>query len=129
MIVIDEKVAFRLHKSLDIELAPGLNTKEFKCRCVNPNCHYTLVGPRLINSWLIVRLKFAKKLKINSGFRCQKYNAAVGGVDESKHTTGEAIDISREGFKSLEITYLKELLVKNFDTVIEYSDFYHCHNN
>ena len=39
-----------------------------------------------------VRRRFGRTL-INSGYRCEKLNAAVGGVKESQHLRGEAADI------------------------------------
>lgn len=35
-----------------------------------------------------------KPLIINSGYRCEKHNAAEGGVDNSYHTKGMAADVA-----------------------------------
>ncbi len=40
-----------------------------------------------------LRLFMRKPIYINSGFRSQKLNKAVGGVANSQHTRGEAADI------------------------------------
>ena len=40
-----------------------------------------------------LRLFMQKPIYINSGFRSQKLNKAVGGVASSQHTRGEAADI------------------------------------
>lgn len=40
-----------------------------------------------------LRLFMQKPIYINSGFRSQKLNKAVGGVASSQHTRGEAVDI------------------------------------
>lgn len=40
-----------------------------------------------------VRVKYGKPIKVNSGFRCAKLNAAVGGSKTSQHMKGEAADI------------------------------------
>ena len=40
-----------------------------------------------------LRLFMQKPVYINSGFRSQKLNKAVGGVANSQHTRGEAVDI------------------------------------
>lgn len=37
---------------------------------------------------------YGKPIKINSGYRCPKLNAAVGGVPTSQHQKGEAADIT-----------------------------------
>lgn len=36
-------------------------------------------------------------IKIGSGYRCPALNAAVGGVKNSQHMTGEAVDICIDG--------------------------------
>jgi zinc D-Ala-D-Ala carboxypeptidase len=41
--------------------------------------------------WL--REKYGKPIVVNSAYRCKKHNEQVGGVPESAHTTGEAVDI------------------------------------
>jgi hypothetical protein len=76
-----------------------------------------------------VRAQFGKPLQVNSGHRCQEHNEEVGGVPDSRHTKGEAIDISHNEFEANDKSFLKLLLENNFDVVIEYPTFYHCHNN
>lgn len=36
---------------------------------------------------------YGKPIYVNSGYRCQKLNKAVGGVSSSQHTKGQAADI------------------------------------
>jgi uncharacterized protein YcbK (DUF882 family) len=116
------------HKSLQLDIAYRLNNKEFRCKCMRHTCHMTLIAPRLITSWNISRAQFGKKLSINSGFRCQAHNLEVQGVPDSKHTVGLAIDIDHSKFDDMEKHRLKLILENNFDVVIEYPTFYHCHN-
>ena len=40
-----------------------------------------------------LREHFGTPVKINSGFRCQALNKAVGGAANSYHTKGRAVDI------------------------------------
>ena len=40
-----------------------------------------------------LRTLINKPIRINSGFRCEQVNKAVGGVDTSQHRKGEAADI------------------------------------
>jgi hypothetical protein len=37
------------------------------------------------------------QVKIGSGYRCPRLNAAVGGVKNSQHMTGEAADLCIDG--------------------------------
>lgn len=41
-----------------------------------------------------IRAAWGGPITINSGYRCPKLNAAVGGVSTSQHLRGEAADIS-----------------------------------
>ncbi len=127
--MIEDNTVYLLHKYIDIELAFKLSSSEFRCQCTRITCNKTLFSPKLKKSWDKSRKEFDKPLTINSGFRCQAHNEDVGGVPNSKHTTGEAIDISHDEFSVEETLRLKEILNKNFDVVIDYPTFYHCHNN
>jgi len=48
--------------------------------------------------WLeSVRVEADIPFFIKSGFRCQKHNADVGGVDDSEHCHGTAVDVGVQG--------------------------------
>ena len=122
-------LVFLLHKAISMDIAYKLSSEEFRCQCNRLTCNSLIFSPRLKDSWNIVRAQFGKKLKVNSGHRCQAHNHEVGGVEDSAHTRGEAIDISFDEFNPMERNHLKMLLEANFDVVIMYPTFYHCHNN
>lgn len=70
-----------------------------------------------------LRGQYGKRMVINSGYRCPTLNKAVGGVQTSQHTKGEAADVACE-----HPTYLVECLKKSgfdFDQCIQYSSFVH----
>ena len=71
-----------------------------------------------------VRVHFGKPIRINSFYRSQKANKAVGGSLTSQHCRGEAIDVSGVpyGIKNSEIFhFIKDNL--DFDQLIwEYGD-------
>lgn len=46
-----------------------------------------------------VREWYGKPIYVNSGYRCKELNAAVGGVANSQHMTGEAADIDVNDMK------------------------------
>ena len=46
-----------------------------------------------------LRDAMGQEIKIGSGYRCPKLNAAVGGVSNSQHLTGEAADLCIDGDK------------------------------
>ena len=63
------------------------------------------------------REKLGKPITVNSGFRCTKHNAAVGGVANSQHLRGEAADVCCEDNERL-----AEIIEENgrFDQLIRY---------
>lgn len=70
---------------------------------------------------------YGKPIKINSGFRCEALNEAVGGSDTSQHRLGEAADITvgtKKGNKKL-FEYIKDNLP--FDQLINESNFSWVH--
>ena len=78
---------------------------------------------------------YGKPIRVNSGYRCEALNSAIGGVKNSQHTTGMAADIdagSVEENKKL-FDYIKDNL--EFDQLIDEKHLswvhasYHENNN
>lgn len=66
---------------------------------------------------------WGKPLKINSGYRCPRLNALVGGAPTSQHTKGEAADIACSNpVKLAQLAYDAHL---PFDQMILYPTFVH----
>lgn len=68
------------------------------------------------------------RVKIHSGYRCQKLNAHVGGVPNSQHISGHAVDISiaKDGHQPSGNDILFDWLKKRmFDQLIRYDTFIH----
>ena len=65
------------------------------------------------------REKFGKPIVVNSGYRCPKHNAAVGGVAASQHLRGEAADV-----RPRKVGKIIEQLGR-FDQLIFYPTFVH----
>lgn len=63
---------------------------EFACKC---GCGTNRVKQELIDTLNAVREELGVPVTVTSGTRCAKHNAAVGGVANSNHITGEAADI------------------------------------
>lgn len=70
---------------------------------------------------------YAKPIRINSFFRNEALNKAVGGVKTSQHRFGEAIDIDagRKAENKKLFDYIKDNL--DFDQVINEHDFSWIH--
>lgn len=69
-----------------------------------------------------------KRVKIHSGYRCKRLNAQVGGVHNSQHIEGCAVDISIAG--GVDLASNNDLLFnwlkkRMFDQLIRYDTFVH----
>lgn len=66
------------------------DSKSFACPC----CGVDQVDARILSAVQTIQFGLQEQLVITSGFRCEKHNAAVGGVPGSQHTLGLAADIA-----------------------------------
>ena len=85
---------------------------EFACQC---GCKFDTVDAELLNALTYIREHFNKPVRINSGCRCLKHNAAVGGampnadgVGGSQHLYGRAADITVDDVDAAEVYALAE---------------------
>ena len=73
--------------------------EEFRCQCGGKYCNGFPAEPveetvRLADE---IRRRAGVPLNVNSGVRCTRHNADVGGVWNSLHLTGQAIDLAPIG--------------------------------
>ena len=73
--------------------------KEFKCKCGNIHCNGYPAEPqeKLVRVADRVREHFGAYATVSSGLRCTQHNANVGGVSNSRHLTGKAMDFCIKG--------------------------------
>lgn len=73
--------------------------KEFKCKCGNVYCNGYPAEPKekLVRVADRVREHFGSPATVSSGLRCKQHNANVGGVTNSRHLTGKAMDFRIKG--------------------------------
>jgi len=95
---------------------------EFTCNC---GC-----GLNNIHKEVVLLLDSARDMaqipfRINCGCRCEKHNKEVGGVEDSAHIKGYAVDISARDDKSRFII-VSALIKSGFNRVIVYDTFVHC---
>lgn len=72
-------------------LSKNFSAYEFDCEC--GVCELTLVSIQTINILQMLR-DAAGPIHINSGFRCEQHNTAVGGAPKSQHLLGKAADVT-----------------------------------
>jgi len=73
-------------------LSTFFRLEEFQCKC--GTCASKSPHPDLVKKLDILRSAYGQPIIITSGLRCEAYNALVGGVQDSEHITGEAVDIA-----------------------------------
>ena len=69
--------------------------EEFRCQCGGKYCNGFPAEPaeETVRMADEIRRRAGVPLKVNSGVRCKQHNAEVGGVSNSLHTTGQAVDL------------------------------------
>lgn len=69
---------------------------EFRCQCGGKYCNGFPAEPaeETVRMADEIRRRAGVPLNVNSGVRCERHNAEVGGVSNSLHTTGQAVDLS-----------------------------------
>ena len=68
----------------------NFKVSEFACK----HCGENHIAQSIIDMCQTIRSELKVPVRINSGYRCSKHNAAVGGVKGSYHTQGLAADLS-----------------------------------
>ena len=84
--------------------------QEFACKC--GKCGGFPVEPeeKLVRLEERVREHFGVPVRNSSGVRCPEHNARVGGVVNSRHRKGKAVDFRVEGFaSSMVLPYVQSL--------------------
>jgi hypothetical protein len=78
--------------------------EEFKCKC-GKYCDGFPTEPekKLVTVADRVREHFGKSAIVSSGVRCKQHNANVGGVANSRHLTGKAMDFRVSGKSAKEV--------------------------
>ena len=72
----------------------------------------TILVDNLLDS---IRDRFAVPVIVTSGYRCKRLNKLVGGVDNSQHVKGEAVDFYFEGFSKKEMSAAFFEIAEEFD--------------
>ena len=72
-----------------------------------------------------IRSHFGKAVTINSAYRNPSYNKKIGGVSNSQHTKGTAVDICINSIAPAEIARYAEYIMSNKGGIGLYSNFVH----
>ncbi|MCI9063291.1 MAG: hypothetical protein HFJ17_01625 [Clostridia bacterium] len=81
---------------------------EFTCKC---GCGLNNMDLKVVKIADEIREHFGQPCIVNSGTRCIKHNKKVGGVSNSRHLTGKAVDLYVKNVSgSTLLAYTKELV-------------------
>ena len=84
--------------------------KEFRCTCSKCGGFPVEPDPQLVMLADDTREHFGAAIDVSSGVRCKDHNAAVGGVVNSRHLTGKAMDFRVRGKTSTQtLAYVNTL--------------------
>lgn len=72
----------------DIKISRNFKLSEFE----SPDTHEVKIDSKLLSILQDIRDYFQKPVIVTSGYRTPEHNKEVGGVDNSYHTQGMAID-------------------------------------
>lgn len=83
---------------------------EFACKC---GCGLNNINLEVVKVADKIRDYYEKPCIVNSGSRCVKHNKKVGGVSNSRHLQGKAIDIYVQGVSGQALlAYTKQLVAQ-----------------
>ena len=82
------------------DISKDFSRKEFRCPC---GCGFDDIARALVDTVQVIRDAAGVPVIVNSGCRCKKHNAAVGGVSNSSHLSGLAADIYIKGWNNTKL--------------------------
>lgn len=103
-------------------LSPHFKVREFAC---SDGTDTVFVSPALVEVLEKVRAHFGKPVTINSGYRTETKNKAVGGAAYSQHKYGLAADITISGVSPAKVAAYVETLLPNTGGIGIYKTFTH----
>lgn len=71
-------------------LSKHFKRKELECKC---GCGLFNMSPQFVFFLEEIRQTFGAPMHISSGCRCEEHNLSVGGVSNSAHLNGLAVDV------------------------------------
>lgn len=104
----------------NIAVSKNFLLSEFECPC----CGLAKIDSRVVNALQKLRDKIGV-ITVTSGCRCKKHNAEVGGVADSAHLYGRAVDIAVPAGQQTRIK--KQALESGFEKVLCYPDREYIH--
>ena len=89
----------------DIQLSKNFKLSEFRC---NDGNNEVMIAPGLVEKLQALRDVLGKGIRIAAGYRSPTHNKKVGGSPNSRHLTGQAVDIKVTGVHPLDVAKAAE---------------------
>lgn len=109
-------------KEGNVKLSKNFTVKEFACFDGTDTVFISLA---LVNLLQKIRDYFGKAVIINSAYRTEAHNKAIGGATYSQHKYGLAADIHINGVTPKEIAAYVETLMPSSGGIGIYKNFVH----
>lgn len=113
---------FRMNSDSQKKVREHFKVKEFACK---DGSDLVLIDEKLANLLENIREHFEKPVHINSAFRTESWNDAVGGRRYSKHLAGEAADIWVKHVKPHDVALYADSVLGKAGGIICYTNFVH----
>lgn len=95
-----------------MQLTKNFSLSEFKCHDGTDVPKHLIPNVQLLADNLqVLRDALGVAININSGYRTNKYNKAVGGASKSQHKEAKAGDLSVKGFTPEEVADTIQILI------------------
>lgn len=109
-------------KEGNVRLSKNFTVKEFAC---SDGTDTVFISLALVNLLQKIRDHFGKAVIINSAYRTEAHNKAIGGATYSQHKYGLAADIHINGVTPKEIAAYVETLMPSSGGIGIYKSFVH----
>ena len=109
-------------KEGNVRLSKNFTVKEFAC---SDGTDTVFISLALVNLLQKIRDHFGKVVIINSAYRTEAHNKAIGGATYSQHKYGLAADIHINGVTPKEIAAYVETLMPSSGGIGIYKSFVH----
>ncbi len=104
----------------NIQISKNFKLKEFQCK---DGSQLVKIDSQLLHKLQELRDEIGKPIIINSGYRTESYNKKIGGVKNSYHIQGKAVDIRVNGMKPEQVAKIAEKI--GFNGIGIYKTFVH----
>jgi uncharacterized protein YcbK (DUF882 family) len=115
-------LVYRMNSDSQGKVREHFKVKEFACK---DGSNLVLIDEELADLLENIRQHFGKPVHINSAFRTESWNDAVGGRRHSKHLAGEAADIWVKNVKPHDVALYADSVLGKTGGIICYTNFVH----